>query len=223
LHLFTESRVRIVVVCREIRQKLMITESRRILIQNEAEGTALITMRQSPAQFVAFEGRADSLASSIGLSPDDLDPDLPIVYGSTGIWTLLVPVKRLEAFTRMAPDNNRFPEILQQMPRASVHPFCLETYDAAAHMHARHFSSPFSGTTEDPVTGTASGVMGAYYARYIRQSAARPLQLVVEQGHEIGREGRVHVSVTPSGDTYEVEISGSGVYVADIEVQAGDP
>ncbi|EUJ27892.1 PhzF family phenazine biosynthesis protein [Listeria cornellensis] len=28
-------------------------------------------------------------------------------------------------------------------------------------MDARHFSSPFSGTTENPVTGTASGAMAA--------------------------------------------------------------
>lgn len=48
------------------------------------------------------------------------------------------------------------------MPKASVHPFCMKTYDRDADMHARHFSSPYSGTIEDAVTGTASGVMGAF-------------------------------------------------------------
>ena len=32
--------------------------------------------------------------------------------------------------------------------------------------HSRHFSAAFSGTVEDPVTGTAAGVLGAYLARY---------------------------------------------------------
>lgn len=81
----------------------------------------------------------------------------------------------LEAMKNMQPKNQLFPTILQEMPRASIHPFCLETYDKHAHMHGRHFSSPFSGMTEDPVTGTASGVMGAYYAKYIKRDFAEPV------------------------------------------------
>ena len=55
----------------------------------------------------------------------------------------------LEAMKNMQPKNQLFPTILQEMPRASIHPFCLETYDKHAHMHGRHFSSPFSGMTEE--------------------------------------------------------------------------
>lgn len=62
-------------------------------------------------------------------------------------------------------------------------------------MHARHFSSPYSGTIEDPVTGTATGVMGAYYARYIDKLSDQ-LVLLVEQGQEMDKDGRVHVTVT---------------------------
>lgn len=61
-------------------------------------------------------------------------------------------------------------------------------------MHARHFSSPFSGTIEDAVTGTASGAMGAYYQKYICSSKENQL-LKVEQGNEIGRAGIVEVEV----------------------------
>ena len=81
------------------------------------------------------------------------------------------------------------------MPKASIHPFCLETYDSDSDMHARHFSSPSSGTIEDAVTGTASGVMGAYFAKYITRDFEESLNLVVEQGQEIGKNGRVMVRV----------------------------
>ncbi|MGQ0519091.1 hypothetical protein ACT453_59485, partial [Bacillus sp. D-CC] len=37
------------------------------------------------------------LAHSIGLEVNDLDVSLPIVYGSTGNWTVIVPIKNLEA------------------------------------------------------------------------------------------------------------------------------
>ncbi|MFJ6208433.1 PhzF family phenazine biosynthesis protein [Lysinibacillus sp. NPDC092081] len=39
-------------------------------------------------------------------------------------------------------------------------------------MHARHFSSPYSGTIEDITTGTPSGVMGAYFAEYIDRKSS---------------------------------------------------
>ncbi|MGC5323847.1 hypothetical protein [Brevibacillus sp. SYSU BS000544] len=60
----------------------------------------------------------------------------------------LIPAKKLDSFQRKKPDNALFPSVLGSMPKASVHPFCLETYDPNAQMHGRHFSSPFSGTVE---------------------------------------------------------------------------
>ncbi|MBD3922520.1 PhzF family phenazine biosynthesis isomerase [Paenibacillus sp. PR3] len=173
-----------------------------------------ITMMQAAPQFQPFNGSLAELAQSIGIEEQDIAADMPTVYGSTGTWTLIVPVASLAACERMKPDNARFPAILQEMPRSSVHPFCLETYDSAAHMHARHFSSPFSGTIEDPVTGTASGVMGAYFAQHIRSEPT--LNLVVEQGQEIGRDGRVEVTVMNGS---EVTITGTAVYVGEFAVE----
>ncbi len=116
-----------------------------------------ITMNQAAPQFQAFNGSVEQLSHAMGIEVSDIETELPIVYGSTGTWTLLVPVKSLDACERMTPRNKRFPDILEEMPRASVHPFCIETYDPDAHMHARHFSSPFSGTIEDPVTARPPG------------------------------------------------------------------
>jgi len=138
------------------------------------------------------------------------------VYGNTGLWTLLVPVRSLAAVRRMRPATAHFPSVLGQMPRASVHPFCLETLDPSCHIHGRHFSSPYSGTVEDPVTGTASGAMGAYYARYVAPAAYHRLR--VEQGQEVGRDGRVEVEVRADGDSHRPRVGGAAVYVADLGV-----
>lgn len=174
------------------------------------DGIPYIWMTQNPPQFLPFEGDRAAVAESVGLTLADLDDSLPIVYGSTGIWTLILPVRGLDAMRRMKPDNAHFPDILTQKPRASVHPVCLETVDPAALMHARHFSSPFSGTVEDAVTGTASGVMGAYYNRHIGDCP----RFVVEQGLEMDRDGRVTVAI--DGDT--IRISGTAVYTSEILV-----
>ncbi|MNO82825.1 putative isomerase YddE [compost metagenome] len=149
---------------------------------------------------------------------NELEENMPIVYGCTGAWTLLVPIKSIDSFNKMKPINSLFPEILSQLPKASVHPFCLQTLDPHALMHARHFSSPFSGTVEDPVTGTASGVMGAYYLRYI-DPHLDSIQFDVEQGLEIGRDGKVNVEVYRNeSDTMDVFISGTAVFVEELDI-----
>lgn len=186
---------------------------------NNIEGQIVISMQQAPAQFYPFEGSPDELAAALGLVSDDLDARLPIMYGSTGIWTLLVPIRTLQTFEQMKPDTQRFPSLLQKFPRASIHPFCLKTYDPLALMHGRHFSSPFSGTIEDPVTGTASGVMGAYYVEYI-QPGTPQLNVVVEQGFEVKRDGRVKVQVKRVHASIEVTISGTAAYVSKWEVDS---
>ncbi|MGG3467415.1 PhzF family phenazine biosynthesis protein [Neobacillus pocheonensis] len=177
-----------------------------------------ITMQQASPQFAEFKGSVEALADAIGLVKGDIDDALPILYGSTGIWTLLIPIKSLETFNKMEPNNELFPAVLTELPKVSLHPFCLETYDATAHMHARHFSSPYSGTIEDPVTGTASGVMGAYYAKYINSHFEKTLHLKVEQGQEMNKDGRVMVHVTKNKGQYAIEITGSAVYVKEFEV-----
>lgn len=190
-----------------------------IQVELDSSSRPYITMKQANPQFQKFHSSREELAASIGLHENDLEENLPIVYGSTGNWTLLVPVKKLASFKEMKPNNKLFPSILKEMPRASIHPFCFETYDSNAHMHARHFSSAYAGTIEDPVTGTASGVMGAYYVTFIDKECKEEKEFLIEQGHEMGKDGRVRVMVRKEWNgILEVEISGSAVYVDGFEV-----
>ncbi len=62
------------------------------------------------------------------------------------------------------------------------------------------------GTIEDPVTGTASGVMGAYYAEYLEKDFEHELGLIVEQGQEINKDGRVTVYVTKGIENEKLQI-----------------
>ena len=187
---------------------------------NRETGRTQIGMQQAPYREENFNGSLSALADAVGLTEEDLDEQYPVVYGSTGSWTVLLPVKHLDAFRKMRPDNRRFPEILTQNPRASVHPFCMETIHPEASMHGRHFSSPFSGTVEDPVTGTASGVMGMYYQKHIEKNApgGKPGEILVEQGQEIGRDGIVRVCL-PDRPSDAVRIYGTAVFVKEFDVE----
>ncbi|MGM2631053.1 PhzF family phenazine biosynthesis protein [Bacillus cereus group sp. BfR-BA-01446] len=183
-------------------------------------GETFIKMRQAAPQFKEFTGSKEELAHSIGLEVNDLDVSLPIVYGSTGNWTVIVPIKNLDVCERMKPNNEVFPSVLKEIPNASIHPICLETYDEKVHMHGRHFSSAYAGTIEDPVTGTASGVMGAYYATYVKKDFDHEMELIVEQGQEIHKDGRVTVYITKDveSEKLQIDIAGTAVYVKEFEV-----
>lgn len=176
-----------------------------------------VHMSQAPAQFIPFDGDASLLAASLGIIPEDIDEKYPIMYGNTGIWTLIVPINKVQTFLRMNPKNSMFPDVLTKLPNASIHPICLETYNKTCDLHGRHFSSPHSGTVEDPVTGTASGVMGAYYISYINPMDRAELK--VEQGYEIGKKGIVQVFVEKNNDIINVNISGKAVYVDQFLIQ----
>ncbi|MNH97829.1 putative isomerase YddE [compost metagenome] len=174
-------------------------------------------MKQDKPKFVPFHGDVDQLAASMGLKKKDLDLTIPIVYGSTGTWTLLVAIKELSKFKEMKPNNNMFPDVFVENPKSSIHPFCLDSYDKKSLMHARHFSSPYSGTIEDPVTGTASGVMGAYYLTYMKPDLTS-VEFSVEQGQEIGRDGTVYVNAIRNEEHMDIYISGTAVFVQEFEV-----
>ncbi|MGP7817708.1 PhzF family phenazine biosynthesis isomerase [Niallia sp. 01092] len=203
----------------KLRQKKVTIETKAGIFTVEinflANGEYEITMKQAAPKFHEYKGSRQALALSISILEEEIDKNLPIVYGSTGIWTLLIPIKKLDTFQKMKPINQDFPTILTEKPHASLHPFCLETYHAEANMHGRHFSSPYSGTVEDPVTGTASGVMGAYYATYINKLLKQDekMKLIVEQGQEMNKDGKVLVEVCNQDKGFEVQITGSAVYV----------
>ena len=214
-----------------LRKKGLLEEKSNLTIETKAgilpiqigvneNGETFIKMRQAAPQFKEFTGSKEELAHSIGLEVNDLDVSLPIVYGSTGNWTVIVPIKNLDACERMKPNNAAFPSVLKEIPNASIHPICLETYDEQAQMHGRHFSSAYAGTIEDPVTGTASGVMGAYYAMYLEKDFDHEMELIVEQGQEIHKDGRVTVYVTKAegNANLQIDIAGTAVYVKEFEV-----
>ncbi|HDR4731034.1 TPA: PhzF family phenazine biosynthesis isomerase [Bacillus cereus] len=214
-----------------LRERGLLEEKSNLTIETKAgilpiqigvneNGETFIKMRQVAPQFKDFAGSKEELARSIGLEVNDLDVSLPIVYGSTGNWTVIVPIKNLNACERMKPNNAAFPSVVKEIPNASIHPICLETYDEKVHMHGRHFSSAYAGTIEDPVTGTASGVMGAYYATYVEKDFDREIELSIEQGQEINKDGRVTVYVTKDveNEKLQIDIAGTAVYVKEFEV-----
>ncbi|MCC2684448.1 MAG: phenazine biosynthesis protein PhzF family, partial [Paenibacillaceae bacterium] len=64
-----------------------------------SNGELFVTMKQDRPRFIPFQGSIARLAECLGLHEEEIDPTMPIVYGNTGTWTLLVPIKRLSSFS----------------------------------------------------------------------------------------------------------------------------
>lgn len=172
-----------------------------------------VLMEQANAKFDPFEGSIADLFSKMELTEDDYDPTYPIMYGYTGLWTVVIPVKSVAVCKRMVPHNNEFKDVLATHPFASLHCFCEETIHDNCELHARHFSASGMGNTEDPVTGTASGVMGAYYIKYMHPDLQKT-EFLIEQGQDMGRDGfcRTFAVKNPDGEI-SVKIAGTGAYI----------
>jgi trans-2,3-dihydro-3-hydroxyanthranilate isomerase len=149
------------------------------------------TMKQNDPIFgEPINSREDraTLAVALGLTPEDLDPNLPAQPVSTGMSFCIVPLRSLDVAARL--------QIPQQSARAYLDCigakffYCIAPANrsSGADWHAR---MQFDGD-EDPATGSASGCTIAYLVRHGLAASGQPI--IIEQGVEILRPSRIHVS-----------------------------
>ncbi|HTS82008.1 MAG TPA: PhzF family phenazine biosynthesis protein [Myxococcaceae bacterium] len=175
-----------------------------------ASGLPRVVMTQRRPEFRQMLDRA-AAARVFGLQPADLRSDAPVQVVSTGTPQLMVPLTSHEALRRARVDVPQYVALRAKESFFSVHLFVLEGATPRGRTFARHFGVP-PDHTEDPVTGSATGGMGAYlfHHRLVGEH-----DLVAEQGHWMGRPGmvEVHVEGTPE-DVRSVSVAGPAVVVA---------
>jgi trans-2,3-dihydro-3-hydroxyanthranilate isomerase len=169
-----------------------------------------VWMTQKPPEFLRAYDPAP-YAEALGIPIAGIEPDFPLQTVSTGTPQLMFPVRSLHVLERLQPDQRALLELTRAGDYFSIHVFTPEGgYSPEARAHARHFA-PAAGVSEDPVTGSASGAMGAYLVRY---GIVPPGRFMVEQGHIIGRAGAVYIEVDQEGEAITaVRVGGQAVTV----------
>jgi PhzF family phenazine biosynthesis protein len=152
------------------------------------------TMEQLVPEHAPAPG-AEHAAEVLGLPWNALTTDLEIRCCSTGIWACFVPLTDLDQLARVRIQ----PELIQSLwpdneELSGVYAFAFRDDKTT---QGRFFSPPKYGIFEDPVTGTASGALGAYLMAQGR--LAESDELVAYQGVEMGRPGRVRVRRNANG------------------------
>ena len=151
-------------------------------------------------------------AAVLGLEPAALRNDLPIACASTGIWSCYVPLVDLDALAAIVIDSELIESLWPENEQfAGVYPFVITGRDERSNSlqsQGRFFCPPKYGIREDPVTGTASGALGAYLIRQGVLGADGELE--AHQGIEMGCPGSLRVRQTETG---AMEIRGQAVSI----------
>jgi trans-2,3-dihydro-3-hydroxyanthranilate isomerase len=166
------------------------------------------TMKQNDPTFGDIHDRA-ALADALGLSIDDLDPNLPAQTVSTGMAFCIVPLKSLAVAARLEIPQQKARAYLERSDAKFFHCITRASAGSGADWHAR--MQFYNG--EDPATGSASGCTIAYLVRHGLAASGQPI--VIEQGIEMLRPSRIHVSATIAGETVsDVFVGGRTIPVA---------
>jgi trans-2,3-dihydro-3-hydroxyanthranilate isomerase len=166
------------------------------------------TMRQNDPSFGEVH-EPFAVAAAIGLSPSDLDPNLPVQTVSTGMPFCIVPLRSLEVAARLAIPQPAAQAYLARTDAKFFHCITRAAAGSGADWHAR--MQFYNG--EDPATGSASGCAIAYLVRHSLAGSNQPV--VLEQGIEMLRPSRIYVQASCDGDRVsDVRVGGRTIPIA---------
>jgi trans-2,3-dihydro-3-hydroxyanthranilate isomerase len=151
------------------------------------------------------EAEAAHVMAAAGLMPGDAHPELPPQAISTGLMTLVAPVRSPDAIARARPDLDLVRALLAGAGAESLYLIWHEDGGVRARMF-----SPLVMEGEDPATGSAAGPACAFLHRHGRAS-----RVEITQGVEIGRPSVLRAEI----DGERVRVSGDVVVVIEGSVR----
>ena len=149
-----------------------------------------------------------TIANVTGVALEDIDLSFPIQTVSTGTPFTMLPIRNLEAMSRLELKHRESSEYLRKSDGRFLFSVTRETVDSSARLHARMLF--YNG--EDPATGSASGCCAAWM---VQHGIARPDERVmIEQGVEMRRPSRIFVRASRNNDrVVNVRVGGNVVEV----------
>ncbi|HUK01800.1 MAG TPA: PhzF family phenazine biosynthesis isomerase [Steroidobacteraceae bacterium] len=136
-----------------------------------------------------------AVLDALALASDDLDARCPLQIVGSGSTRLLLGVRAPEHLKQLKPDFTRLTTLSAQVGAAGYFVFTAQPQLPDCFTESRMFC-PALGIPEDPVSGNAHGLLGAYLARHglLARSGERAA-FTGTQGHFMNRPGRVEVEL----------------------------
>jgi PhzF family phenazine biosynthesis protein len=181
-----------------------------------------IAIRRSPPTIGRELNDRERLAvlDALALASESLDTRIPPrIVGAAGT-RLLIGVRGPEPLKQLKPDLARLTTLSAQIGAAGYFVFTLVS-NATDHLTEARMFCPALGIAEDPVSGNAHGLLGAYLARLglLARNGERAGFCGV-QGYSLHRPGRVEVELEfAGGELGGVWISGQAVSIFQTEIE----
>jgi trans-2,3-dihydro-3-hydroxyanthranilate isomerase len=179
----------------------------------QRDGLLFGEMRQAEPQFGRLHAH-NVVADVLGISPAELDENLPIQTVSTGMPFTMVPFRSLATLQNLNVSWSQMAPYLNTVGNPAFFYFvCRQTVDPNATLHARMIF--YNG--EDPATGSAAGCCAAWAVQY--GVLAPGQQGLIEQGQETRRPSFIFIRADRRGETAtNVRVGGNVVQVINGEV-----
>jgi trans-2,3-dihydro-3-hydroxyanthranilate isomerase len=162
-------------------------------------------VHQIPPSFEATFDHALA-AEMLGLSLDDIDDRYPVELVSTGLPTLVVPLRSLDAVRRAETQSEPYhEELVEPFGNVNLLVFAPETRDDND-LTVRVFADA-GGIPEDPATGSSNGCLASYLVAH-RYFESNEVAVTVEQGHEVGRPSLLHLRASEADGEISVSVGG---------------
>jgi trans-2,3-dihydro-3-hydroxyanthranilate isomerase len=190
----------------------------RVLIEKQASGAIEVELFFELIKFYPFGYSRDLLAGTLGLSRSDIPEGWPLMKVHCGRSTLIVPVEKRDSLDKARPDYESLAQLNSKIEVAST---LVYSRSAKGEFYCRVFS-PRLGVFESSVSGSASAALAALHiAEGACELTPPKTKLTAEQGHSLGRAGRVDVEVSHGDHGIDrIGVSGPATMVASGEILA---
>ena len=155
---------------------------------------------------------AGPVSKILNLDAKEMDDKFPVQEVSTGVPSLIVPLKTLDALKRARISRDRYFEFIKDAQAKAILIFCPETYSKENDLNVRFFAD-YYGVPEDPATGSANGCLAAYLVKH-RYFGKDQINIRVEQGYEIGRPSLLLLKAEGKEGKIDVQVGGRVVMIA---------
>lgn len=172
-------------------------------------GSKMVWMAQRRPLYSRVD-EVTEVASALGVGADSMfHKEFPISKVSTGLPTLLVPMRSMDALERISPRQEELMGLFGELEVAAIVAYSWGGFSEDATLHTRCFL-PTPVFHEDPASGMPSGALAAYLVEHDLIPREKAAHMIIEQGHFLGRPSRVHVRVEKKGKSVaKVEVGGS--------------
>jgi PhzF family phenazine biosynthesis protein len=173
-----------------------------------------------------LERELSAVLEALTLTRADLDTQCPPMLGGDSSARVMLGIECGTTLARLRPDLARLVTLSEELGAPGYFLFSRQPSLDDVYTEARMFC-PALGFAEDPVSGNAHALLGAYLLqqRLLGEppAASAPgasIQFTGAQGHHMGRPGRVTIALNLERDVLEsVSIIGEAVIVFDAALE----